>query len=108
MRPFVNAAKVAPDAERCAVFVFVAAAVRAKREVMRRYVFARADGARATEGVAPVHVVDSGSTPELVKRWRRSAGSQMRQRFAQRNPRKLVAVVTRPTCVARLLQSPDI
>jgi hypothetical protein len=53
--PFVNAREVAPDAERRDVFVFVTAAPRAKLQMMRRHVSARAHGARAPEHVAPIN-----------------------------------------------------
>jgi hypothetical protein len=51
----MDAMEVAPDTERSDVLVFVASAVRAEHEVMRRHVPARADRTRATEAVAPMN-----------------------------------------------------
>src|SRR5687768_9837963 len=54
--PFVNAVKVAPDAERREIFVFIAASSRPKVQMVGRHVAARAHGARASKLVAPIDV----------------------------------------------------
>jgi len=53
--PLVNAVKVAPDAERRDIFVFVATTSRAKHEVMRSHVPARTDWAPAAESVTSIN-----------------------------------------------------